>query len=263
MTSTDYSDCSFIPNYQLFETGDLLLFSDKKFIPSRAIEDLTHSKYSHTGMILRDPKFPNESFEGLYILESTGYIDAKDVEDHKYKVGVQINKLSEVYKVTNGEIYWRRLHTDRNENFYQVISEVHKITHDKGYDFDPDDWVKAYFDWHYGNEQKENVFICSALMSFLYDRLGFLEKPVDWTIVRPVDLGTEYPPEDRRVKIVNCQLDDEVQIRFMNPDDPTKPVEKDSDNSDNSDSSDESWSIWSYLYAPIGYVRSITGYKRD
>jgi hypothetical protein len=256
-----YEDCSHIPNHQLFQTGDILLFSDKKFIPSILIEDFTHSKYSHTGIILRDPTFPSESFKGLYILESTGYIDAKDVETHQYKVGVQINKLSKVYDVTNGEIYWRRLTTERNEDFGQILSEVHKLTHDKGYDFDPDDWIKAYFDWHHGNEQKENVFICSALVAFLYDRLGFLKKPVEWTIVRPVDWGTEYPPEDRRIHIDNCQLDKEVQIRFVNPEDPTKPP-KDSDS--DSDSDDQTWSIWSYLYAPVGFfIRAITEYKRD
>jgi hypothetical protein len=206
-------------------------------------------------MILRDPDFGYESFKGLYILESTGYIDAKDVEDHKYKIGVQINRLSKIYDITDGTIYWRRLHTTRNENFYQIISEVHKITHDKGYDFDPDDWVKAFFDWHSGNEQKENVFICSALLSFIYDRLGYLEKPVEWTIVRPKDWGTEDPPKDRRVHIVNCQLDPMIQIRFNNPDDPTKPTPTDPDND---------WSIWSYLYAPIGYiVKAVTDYKCD
>jgi hypothetical protein len=254
------NDCSHIPNYQLFQTGDILLFSDKKFIPSILIEDFTHSKYSHTGIILRDPKFPSESFEGLYILESTGYIDAKDVENHKYKVGVQINKLSKVYDITNGEIYWRRLTTDRNEEFDQILTEVHKLTHDKGYDFDPDDWVKAYFDWHHGDEQKENVFICSALVAFLYDRMGFLKKPVEWTIVRPVDWGTEYPPEDRRVHIDNCQLDKEIQIRFVNPDDPTRPPETDAD----ADTDTESWAVWSYLYAPVGFIVSaITDYRRD
>ena len=113
---SDYSDCSHIPNYELFETGDVLLYSNKTFIPSLLVEDFTHSKYSHAGMILKDPVFPNDTLKGLYILESTGYIKAKDVEDHKDKIGVQINKLSKVYDITNGDIvlYWRRLVTNRD-----------------------------------------------------------------------------------------------------------------------------------------------------
>lgn len=254
-----YADCSHIPNYQLFQTGDIVLVSDKEFIPSILIEDFEHSKYSHVGIILKDPKFLNKSYQGLYILESTGFIDAKDVESGKYILGVQINKLSKVYDSTNGEIYWRRLITDRKEDFEQIISEVHKLTHGKSYDFDPEDWIKAYFDLHIGNEQKENVFVCSALASFLYDRLGFLKKPVNWTIVRPVDWGTEYPPEDRRIQIENCQLEPEIQIRFMNPNDPTIPLTNPSDSVDKN-----SWSILSYLYAPINiFVQAIRYYKYD
>lgn len=245
-----YSDCSNIPNYELFQTGDILLFSDREFIPSILIEEMTHSKYSHVGIILRDPKFPHESLEGLYILESTGYIKVKDVENHKYKVGVQINKLSDVYNITEGNIYWRRLTTDRDTDFDQIISEVHKLTHDKGYDFDPGDWVKAYFDWHIGNEQKENEFICSALVAFLYDRLGFLTKPVEWTIVRPVDWGTEYPESERRVHIDNCVLDPEIQIRFFDD-------KKDDDDNQN----DKTSSYWSYLYAPFDMIRNY--FSRD
>jgi len=250
-SATNYNpnnDCSHIPNNELFQTGDVLLFSDKKFIPSLLIEDLTHSKYSHVGTILKDPIFPNETLEeGLYILQATGYIDVKDVENNCYTNGVQINKLSSVYDKTNGDIYWRRLTTDRNQEFLQIVSEVHKITHNKDYDFDPDDWIKSYFDWHYGNEQKENAFVCSALISFLYDRLGFLKKPNDWTLVRPVDWGTEYPLEDRRIHIENCQLDSEIQIKFMKPKDPIDVPES-------VKVTTESSSIWKYLYSPIDWI---------
>lgn len=211
----DDDDCSHIPNHELFQTGDLLLFSGRSLFPSRLIQDFTHSKYSHTGVILRDPVFEEESFKGLYILESTGYINAKDVQTDKYVVGVQINKLSDVYKdVGGGTIYWRRLQAVRDKDFYQIFSLVHTLTYGKDYDFDPIDWIKAYFDIQDEWEQREDRFICSALCSFLFDRLGLLEKPVHWTIVRPVDLGTEYPDKDRRVRFINCKMDDEIQIKF-------------------------------------------------
>lgn len=248
-----YIDVTNIPNHQLFQTGDILLFSNNEIFPSVLVEDFTHSKYSHVGIILRDPKFPVASYEGLYVLESTGYIDAKDVENHKYQVGVQINELSKVYNVTDGQIYWRRLIASRGDDFNQIFSEVLKITNGKDYDFNLADWIKAYFDWHFGNEQKENEFICSALAAFLYDRLGFLEKPVDWTIVRPVDWGTEFPSKDLRVHTINCQLEPEIQIRFQNPDDPTKPIIQST--SDNNASNN--WSYWSYLYAPIDLIRKM------
>lgn len=241
-------DCSHIPNHQLFQTGDILLFANDEIFPSVLVEDFTHSKYSHVGIILRDPKFPVASYEGLYVLESTGYVDAKDVENHKYQIGVQINKLSKVYNITDGGIYWRRLVAQRGNDFDQIFSDVLKLTNGKDYDFDPMDWIKAYFDWHFGNEQKENEFICSALAAFLYDRLGFLEKPVDWTIIRPVDWGTEFPAKDLRIHPINCQLEPEIQIRFCNPDDPTTPPIQ-------STTVNTNWSIWSYIFAPIDLIR--------
>lgn len=211
----DDNDCSHIPNHELFQTGDLLLFSGKSVFPSELIQMFTHSKYSHTGIILRDPVFAQESFKGLYILESTGYIAANDVEKHKRIVGVQINRLSDVYKdVGSGTIYWRRLITTRDKDFYQILSNVHTLTYGKGYDFDPADWIKAYFDIIDKYEQKEDVFICSALCSFLFDRLGLLVKPVNWTIVRPVDMGTEYPESERRIAFINCTMEPEIQIKF-------------------------------------------------
>ena len=40
-----------------FQTGDLLLFSENTNIFSRLIEYFTHSKYSHTAIILQNPTY--------------------------------------------------------------------------------------------------------------------------------------------------------------------------------------------------------------
>ena len=207
-----------IPNIELFQTGDVLLFADHSWYPSRFIEFATHSKYSHVGIVLRDPCFGEESLKGLYILESTAFIDADDVETHTRVSGVQINRFDKVYDITEGEIYWRRLHIDRNNDFNDIMTDVHRLTFGKGYDYDPKDWIKAFFDIHNSNDERTDKFDCSALVAFIYDRLGLLIKPVDWTIIRPKDWGCEDEVEHRRVKIDNeqCTLDDPIQIKFCN-----------------------------------------------
>lgn len=207
----DYSN---IPHHEDFKTGDLLLFSGKDCFPSKFIEDLTDSKYSHIGIILRNPILDGKEYKGLFIFESTAWIDAKDVEDHKFTTGVQINELSKVYNEPDGNIYWRRLNADRDDNFYKILKNVHSVTYGKDYDFDPMDWIKAYFDIIDSSDQRTDKFICSALVAYTYDQLNFLVKPVDWTIVRPKDFGTEDPPDERRITTINCTLDKEIQIKL-------------------------------------------------
>ena len=101
-----------------FDTGDIILFSDKSFIPSLLISYFTNSKYTHIGMILKDPTYIKEDLKGLYIFESTGLSSINDAEDNKNKFGVQIRKFEDVYNNYNGAIYWRKLNVNRNELFY-------------------------------------------------------------------------------------------------------------------------------------------------
>ncbi|VBB18501.1 hypothetical protein YASMINEVIRUS_964 [Yasminevirus sp. GU-2018] len=212
LNSTNPTDTVQMPRSDEYDTGDILLFSDKTFIPSRLIEWFTDSKYSHAGIILRDPVYINPEMKGLYLFESTGLTDIVDCEDNKLKTGVQIRKLEDVYKEYNGAVFWRKLHVDRNEKFYQTIADVHKTLHNKPYDTNPKDWIESLLDVTVGSAQLTSRFFCSAMVTYVYDKLGLVDKGTPWTIIRPKDLGTENEATNR-VKIINCTLDKEFVIK--------------------------------------------------
>lgn len=201
-----------IPRYEEFDTGDIILFSDITYIPSRIIEWVTGSKYSHVGIVLKDPTYINPLLKGLYIFESTGLSPIVDSEDNKRKTGVQIRKLENVLDDYNGAIYWRKLHTQRNEAFIQKIIEIHNKVHDKPYDVQPIDWLKSMFDNRRGDSQIISRFFCSALVTYIYDVLGFVPPDTPWSIIRPKDLGTENVGTNR-IKFINCILDNEIMIK--------------------------------------------------
>lgn len=98
-------------DFSKFYTGDILLFGSKKSKLSELIEWWCDSKWSHVGIILKDPKFINYKLKGYYLLES-GYEDFADAEDHIKKYGVQIVPLEKVFQEYNGYIYWRQLKLD-------------------------------------------------------------------------------------------------------------------------------------------------------
>ena len=95
-------------DFSKFDTGDILLFGSKKSKLSELIEWWCDSKWSHVGIILKDPKFIDYKLKGYYLLES-GYEDFVDAEDHIKKYGVQIVPLEKVFQEYNGYIYWRQL----------------------------------------------------------------------------------------------------------------------------------------------------------
>lgn len=201
-----------MPRMEEYETGDILLFSDKSWIPSRLIEYFTDSKYSHTGIVLRNPVYINEKLdEGLYLLESTGLTDIVDSEDGKLKTGVQIRKLVDVYAEYGGAIFWRKLHTKRNDEFYQILIDAHKNVYDKPYDTNPKDWIESLLNIKIGDVQLTDRFFCSALVAYIYDKWGFVDKTTPWTIIRPKDLGTENITTNR-VKLI-CDIDKEIVIK--------------------------------------------------
>ena len=66
------------------QTGDLLLFRGNAWV-SKILEYMGKSKYSHVGMIIKNPSFIDPDLEdGLYVWDSSwGYIP--DSEDNVYR----------------------------------------------------------------------------------------------------------------------------------------------------------------------------------
>ena len=97
-------------------------------------------------------------------------------------------------------MYWRKLNTVRDDAFYERMNYAHSIVHGKPYDIDPIDWIDAAFDLNFGNLQKKNTFFCSALCTFILVCLGALPEDIQWSKIRPKDLGTEDGNE-REIKM--------------------------------------------------------------
>ena len=190
------------------ETGDIILFSGNYFL-SYIVEYFTKSIYSHVGVVLKNPNLGDAKFKGIYLLES-GFENTPDPENHRIKKGVQIINLEDKIKNYRGRIYVRKLHCTRDKKFYEKIIEIHSTVHNIPYDLNPIDWIKGYFKINIGNTQKENTYWCSALVSFVYVELGFLNKNIPWTLISPKELSSS----SNELKFINCKLDNDTQIIY-------------------------------------------------
>tara|TARA_B100000401_G_scaffold418263_1_gene341977 strand:+ start:48 stop:638 length:591 start_codon:yes stop_codon:yes gene_type:complete len=190
------------------ETGDIILFSGNYFL-SYIVEYFTKSIYSHVGVVLKNPNLGDAKFKGIYLLES-GFENTPDPENHRIKKGVQIINLEDKIKNYRGRIYVRKLHCTRDKKFYEKIIEIHSTVHNIPYDLNPIDWIKGYFKIDIGNTQKENTYWCSALVSFVYVELGFLNKNIPWTLISPKELSSS----SNELKFINCKLDNDTQIIY-------------------------------------------------
>lgn len=173
----------------------------------------TGSKYSHCAIIIKNPRFTCTKKTGLFILESS-YENFPDVEDNEYKLGCELedfDKVINTYKENGGSVYWRKLHCDRNEDFYLKLAEAHSVLHNRPYDLVLTDWLKAAFHLNVGNTQNKKRFWCSALVAYVYTKLGFLNENTPWTIVSAKTFGTEQP-DKYEMQYTNCTLDKEIQI---------------------------------------------------
>lgn len=189
------------------KTGDIILFDyEGHSLLSSLIKKFTKSKFTHVGMILKDPKFIHPSLKGYYVWES-GKEDEPDPQDNKKKIGVQITPFAELYekyKNTGGKIYIRRIENNNNITD-EKLKKIHDIVYDKPYDIVPFDWIEGYLQKD-PDPQKTNRFWCSALIGYIYTKLGILNSDTDWSILRPCDFS-----EDSQLKF-NITLSNNIEI---------------------------------------------------
>lgn len=172
------------------QTGDLLLFHGAGYWFSFLVEYFTWSEFSHVGMVLRDPVYIHPSLKGLYMIES-GTESFEDAIDHKIKFGVQIVNLDKLIESYVGRIYVRTLKCDqsfRNQFDAHLFSVWEKIK-DLGYDDYPWDLLRAEFKLNWGDNHRTNLFFCSALQTFLYQKMGLLKEDLPWDLVTPEDFN--------------------------------------------------------------------------
>jgi hypothetical protein len=150
-------------------------------------------------MVLKNPSFIHPSLKGTYVWESS-YNGKPDPQDGKIKLGVQITPIDELireYKKTGGHIYIRKLNFDKSDDINrkivfndELLKDIHKKVYDKPYDIVPTDWIEALFRVD-TNPQKTDRFWCSALVGYIYTRVGILNMDTDWSILRPNDFSLD------------------------------------------------------------------------
>jgi len=190
------------------ETGDIILFNGNYFM-SHIVEYFTNSIYSHIGIILKNPDLGDATFKGIYLLESEKE-NTPDPENNRIKKGVQIINLEEKMKNYNGRIYVRKLQCTRDKAFYEKIKHIHSSVHNIPYDLNPIDWIKAELHLDIGNTQKMNTYWCSALVTYVFVQLGFLNKNIQWSLISPQDLSSSCC----KFKFINCILNKDEYITY-------------------------------------------------
>jgi len=167
-------------------TGDLLLFACKKShwtLFDAAIRLVTGSAYVHVGMILIDPPFRNVP-SGAYLWES-GWEPLPDPQDGRLKLGVRITPLAKI-DVSASHLYLRRCTRPIAPS---SLTSIHTEVYLKPYDVCLSDWLWAALRLD-PRPQKTDRFWCSAFVTFVLTRLGWLPATTDWSIVRPCDLSS-------------------------------------------------------------------------
>jgi len=167
-------------------TGDIILFNGCNNIFSYVVECLTWSKYSHCGLVLKNPRNIGLDYEdGIYMIES-GNDAAKDLITGKRHFGVEIVNLRECLNKYPGYVYCIKLDFVRSVSFYKELETAYSIVKSAKYDTNPYHLFKTIFNIDIGNNNREDAFICSALLSYLLYSCNIIYY-VKWDLVEPRD----------------------------------------------------------------------------
>ena len=202
-----------------FSTGDILLFEHKfdttsiktsfMSILDEGIGWFSKSRYSHVGIVLKDPEFTSPHLKGLFLFESNRE-DFPDAEDGEIKFGVEIVDLQNVLDSYHGNIYWRKLTCDRGKDFNGLLAHAHSVIHNRPYDVLPGDWLSVALHKDNKNTQRKKTFWCSALVAYIYTELGFLSADTKWSMATPKMFGTER--QRNKLTFMKCSLNPEIKI---------------------------------------------------
>lgn len=198
------------------QTGDVVLFQGDSGILDHIIRWFSGSTYTHVGMIIKDPPgLP----KGLHVIESS-VEPTKDEVSGKKVFGVQIQPLDTILK-THGTATIRRLHREENatggNDLTQKLSCLERLVNGRSYDTRICDWLRAeirVLDPSLVWEQQDHCFWCSALVTYLYVKLGLLPESVPWTLVSPKEWG---PGGAMEPELIACYLDPPQPLLYAAP----------------------------------------------
>jgi hypothetical protein len=169
------------------QTGDVVLFQGATGLLDRLIRWFTRSPYTHVGVVIRDP--PGLA-PGPHLIESS-LEPTKDEISGRYVFGVQVHPLSSVL-TAHGRPSIRRLRLDSPRDLTQALSKAEARVDGRPYDVSVGDWLRAelrVLDPKLIWEQRDSAFWCSALVAYLYVKLGLLPDSLPWTLVSPKEWG--------------------------------------------------------------------------
>jgi len=197
-----------------FQTGDILLFNGQGFWFSYVVEWATWSDYSHIGIVLKDPIYLKPELKGLYMLES-GTEKFPDAIEHRICYGVQVVNLKKVIDSYIGRIYYRKLEKIVSEEslsdlgckinnahvkMSKTLKEIWPKIRDHGYDDRLWDLFRAEINLNWGDNHRIDKFICSALVSYLYQKAEIFKNEIEWDLIKPYDYAPKGKIETKYLK---------------------------------------------------------------
>ncbi len=207
--------------YSQMKTGDIILFNGYHSFISSIIDWFTASKYSHIGIVLKDPTYIKPDLKGLFLLES-GYEPVPDSINHNRKFGVQITNLKQKINDYDGLVIWRKLEAhiskmdDKMDIIYQTIKDcpydlnIIDFLETKNNVFIPEkQYFSAILNWLRPNHRKTDTFFCSALVAYIYTGLGLFPKDTQWTRCLPNFFSEDNPT----LKLLHGKLGNQVIIK--------------------------------------------------
>ena len=174
-------------------TGDIILMRSNDTSGFIAVYDwliswFTHSPYTHTAMILKDPTWIRDDLIGIYAYESSTEPEP-DPEDNKRKLGVQLTPIKELLTYKSPDVYVRRLVQGQARITKEKLIKMHSATHGVPYDWLPRNLLSAAFKTTPDpNEKHTDRMFCSALVCYMGVTLGLIEDQ-DWSECVPGDLS--------------------------------------------------------------------------
>jgi len=222
---------------------DVLLFRGTDYWFSYVVEWFTWSDFSHVGLLLQGAPKLNPELTGPLMLEA-GYETWPDAVEHKIKWGVQITDIKRVIEAYPGHVYYRRLLIDPEQTFYDLgalpissdnfcrrISEelldrrisdpgsrellkdklaaIYDEIDEMPYDYSVVDLLRAEFGIDIGDCQRTDAFFCSALVAYVYVKLGLLSPDLHWDLIRPKDFSDNVVSD----KLLNVAFGPLVKIK--------------------------------------------------
>lgn len=176
---------------KIYQSGDIILFSEKSYYFSRLIEWWTRSEYSHVGMILVDPTYLHPSLKGIFVWES-GWQSFPDADDEsKCTFGVRLTRFDDYISKYNGSIQIRSINKPLTNEHIETLKYLYQKYQHKPYDTDWFDWVKVAFHIKAGYNYQTDRFFCSAWVMFVLCKLGLVTTSIHpWDLCKPCDLSS-------------------------------------------------------------------------